>query len=254
MRSNDDIAAQLMASGGLGQGQSFMNGLQQASVQSAAREAAYQRSLHNQYQQNPWSAQQSRGKQNMARTTYMGQAWPRQPIPVRCDGWQSDTLTLERHGYQFMVDHDLSRMMYRIAIGKAGCKSMIVIDDLNYDQYLSSGRPLEFHGEFMTGMEVRYYGGSREPQFTTVSMNDAYFCEREVEMNQRRIDVRDLFPQSQTAEDSMIVLPDQQTVKDALEVILEMQEPRQQEIKENQRRREAVAKTHAQIVTLEEVA
>jgi len=188
--------------------------------------------------------------------TYMGQEWPRQPIPIRCDGWVSDTLTLQRHGYEFKVSKDESRLAYMIAIGKAGCSSMIMIDDFHYEDFMRSGRPLEFHGEFITKMDVQYVKTKKEfSNFVSVDMNDAYWCETEVQYQSRHIDVRELFPQSEKAsEDSLIVLPDKQTVNEALEIILEKQAPRQEEIKRNRKRRDLVEKTQARIVTLEEIA
>ena len=193
---------------------------------------------------------------------YMGQAWPRQPIPVRCDGWVSDTLTLERHGYKFLVDRNVATMTYRIAIGKNGAKSCIMIPEMHYEQeYLhgSSTRPLEFHGEFLTVMEIQETKVFRENHgaisFVQKDMNDAYWCEQEVMMGMtnRRIDIRDLFPQSEKSETG-IVLPDTQTLNECLDLILTKQQPRMEEIKRNQKRRDLVEKTGATLITLEKIA
>lgn len=188
--------------------------------------------------------------------SYMGQAWPRQPIPVFCDGWKSDTLALERHGYKFMVEHDIQRRAYRIAIGKAGARSMIMIEELYYERWLQDRRPIEFHGEFITRMEVERVKVEREvpvPVFVEKNMNDAYWCETEMMQGTRRAyDVRDLFPQSQTAPESQIVLPDAKTVTEVLDLLLEKQTPRREEVRDQQRRRERKVATILQLE--EEVA
>jgi hypothetical protein len=187
------------------------------------------------------------------RAVYYGQPWPRQPIPIRCGGWQSDTLTLERHGYKFLVERNIEYMAYRIVIGKSGCQTAIMVEDLNFERLMDARIPLEFHGEFVDKIPVDDIKKPRA-QFRRVSMNDAYWCEMEVMRDMRHVDPRELFPQSETAADSLIVLPDKQTVKDALEIILEKQAPRMEEIKQNRKRRNLVEQTQATIVTLEEIA
>jgi len=180
---------------------------------------------------------------------YMGQAWPRQPIPVFCDGWKSDTLTLERHGYKFMVERDEMRRCYRIAIGKSGARSMIMIEEIYYERWLQESRPIEFHGEFITRMEIDRVKREQEmPAFVQKDMNDAYWCETEMMHGTRRAyDVRDLFPQSQTAPESQIVLPDAKTVTEVLDLLLEKQTPRREEVRDKQRKRERKVATILQL-------
>lgn len=116
---------------------------------------------------------------------------------------------------------------------------MICIADFQYEAFLSSSRPLEFHGEFVMAMEFNTTKAVHEAQsFVSVDMNDAYWCEHEAMSVGRRIDVRDLFPQSETAEESMIVLPDAQTVTEVLDLLLEKQTPRREEVREQQKKRE----------------
>jgi hypothetical protein len=192
-----------------------------------------------------------------ARAQYYGQDWPRQPIPVFCDGWTSDTLTLQRHGYEFKTYRNEQRLTWDILIGKAGCRSVISIPDFHYEEsYLHNptGRPLEFHGEFITRMEVREEIQQLAATWKTVDMNDAYWCEREVMYSNGHfhLDPRDLFPQSEKTESGLIILPNEQTVTEALDVLLTMQAPRAEEIKDRNRKR--AGKEHARIITLEEVA
>ena len=232
----------------LGQGQNPPQMNQQAMGQMAQQDFDRQSML--QQQMGGGFAHYERGRRSGMQ--YYGIDWPRQPIPVRCDGWTSDTITLQRHGYKFMVDRDMARMTYNICIGKAGARSMIAIMDLQYEDYIRTGRPLEFHGEFIMAMSFNQTKENNHVHnFVSVDMNDVYWCEQEVGMVNRHIDVRDLFPQSDTAPESMIVLPDAQTVTEVLDLLLEKQAPRSDEVREQQKKRERRVAT---ILQLEDVA
>lgn len=221
---------------------------------STGTPSAYQMDMANRDRQHGRAHLSPHLLQGEPAATYYGQPWPRQPIPVFCDGWQSDTMQLERHGYQVLHQYDVTRMAHLIVLGKAGAQSMIMIEDFRYEDQMHDiargHRKLEFHGELISRMHV-----DKEVQvrgFRAVDMSDAFYCEHEAMMDipgRRSFSPSELFPQSKKGTDGIIVLPDNQTVTEVLDLLLEKQAPRQAEIKTNQTRRK-----HAEIITLEDAA
>lgn len=179
------------------------------------------------------------------------------PFEVRADGWTSDSLTLERNGWRFQVEHEMSRDLYRIIIGKPGTSQMVILEALYMQQLREGARiPIVLKGSPFTEMQERTYAAHRDrgEGFHAVSMEDAYFCEREAFAGMRRVLPHDLFPQSSEEaayadEEKQIVVPDQQTVDQLLDTILKKQAPQQKDIRQRARTK---AKRSASIILLDE--
>lgn len=192
----------------------------------------------------------TRGRREPYRGTVYGQPWPRHPIPVYCGPWASNTIDLQTAGWSFAVQQNVEYRSHDIVMASPYRKAMAIFRIDDSDMVERRNMPLTFQGDLVekAALPERIFNGDwRFPD-----MKDAFHCEMEVMHGMRHFDPRDLFPQSEKAgEDGKIILPDTQTVKDALDLVLALQEPRQKEIRRNQKVREH---QHAKIVTLEKIA
>jgi hypothetical protein len=147
------------------------------------------------------------------------------------------------------AEFDTRSFAHRIIIGHAQYQAMIMVDEVSLHER-NQGVPLVFTGEIVGKAYV-----DRElktANFRMFDMDDARNCEHEIMHELRALEPHELFPQSAKAgEDGLIVLPNQETVDEVLDLLLEKQAPRQQEIRQNEARRQ---RQHAAIITLEDVA
>ena len=167
-------------------------------------------------------------------------------------GWQSDTLTLQRCGWEISVEQDVQYQTIRIALQHREAQVQgisNVIDKINY----------------MSIADSSYYGNSDFKSFPTINVHlahrininlmEANFAFEPIDAEPRlitgemqNIDDFKIFQPVQSKE----IITDPEEVDQLMKRILELQSPKQRELREKQRR-ESVRmqkQVHAQVISL----
>ncbi len=146
-------------------------------------------------------------------------------MKVYWTGWESDTLTLQDHGWQLAIEEDVQRLQLRIAIYNPTMKLYGFQQDfVRYQRFFDGSElpPLVISHiapqisflKFNTTMNYNYQPINAEPQF----------CEQEI----KSLSDMAIFRPLQAIKEIVI---EQQNVDEMLSRILELQSPRQAELR-----------------------
>lgn len=167
-------------------------------------------------------------------------------VQIDWAGWRSDTLTLQRHGWEVLVEQDIYPGTIRIALQHREAQVQGItewIQGINFMSVIESGydrlpifRARLYHKIIINLMETTF-------NFEPVDAQPRLFEGERKEMSDFNI-----FQPIKAQE----IISDPAEVNDLMEQILELQSPKQRELREKARRenRKLQRQVHAQVITL----
>jgi len=154
------------------------------------------------------------------------------PFKVRWAGWESDTYTLQRHGWQIAANQDvqygtlqllISHPVYKIQ----GFSDRITMEFMHIHESMRSNIDIPICG---MGSKLTVMANNINPtDFTQIDCEPSY-----IRMEPKSLDDFKIFKESLHRVDEIIVDP--LTVNQLMEQIVELQTPKQKEIRERRRK------------------
>lgn len=183
------------------------------------------------------------------------------PIKVHWAGMESDTVRMQRAGWNFMMDYRYEYMAFQFAMRYGSIGMACMFEEMQIEMLLK-GMPIIAHTGPPRGQDqVIIRSGAMEPSWRAIDMGAGMRNEHDMQSQGMSTQYslyekfEELFPEPSIVaapEEKEIIVPDQHTVDDLLEFILKKQAPGQAEIRDRNKRREGRATRRAQIVTPDE--
>jgi len=155
-------------------------------------------------------------------------------VKVLWAGWESDTFTLQRAGWQISAEQDISSMRFRLAIKHPNFRIYGLGDLMDYGEY----------AEFKDNVYRQYppvhikYMASRMDihVYDNLSNMNPIDCEPQFNIKETQVkSIEDFMIFRPINKANEIIVPDFQ-VRELLDLILKKQDPKQAEIRENKRK------------------
>lgn len=180
-----------------------------------------------------------------------------EPATVHWAGFRSDTLTLQKQGWQIAVDEDVASGRVRLLLKHSGLKLHALTHETEFmyrdRMYGSYNRPPEFHVVAAAEtFRTQHIGNIDFAKFREIDATPQYI-DSEIKSLE---DFRIFAPRASETITKEDIIVEPETVQSMLERIREMQEPEQARLREKQRRAlaagEEVRHVHAQVISLAE--
>lgn len=157
------------------------------------------------------------------------------PIPVRFQGWESDTYTLQKAGWRFHVERDPARMSYRFLLQNDDLRLGGFSDRWEFDMIRNSPhqqRPPLYIQQVMATDHTRIRCEEAQPYASFVEVD---FAPTYLSFEEHSMDM--LFPFNlKNAPDIIMDSKADMEVVDYLQAILDGQQEKQKEIRQQRRR------------------
>ena len=183
-----------------------------------------------------------------ARTILEKEHYKIHPIPVYWCGFKSDTVMMERAGWEFHYEYELYCNQYRFAAHNNYLGLYCIFREFDFDAMMN-------HGFFMQGTIAKdvivQHDMPGSVMYKPVGMEDSLHIQYErMRRDELSKMIHDPFPgEVVRPEEKEIIVPDEKPVQQLLDMILDKQAPVQAEIRERNRQRDRLSNRQATIIT-----
>lgn len=152
-------------------------------------------------------------------------------------GWESDTLTLQKQGWEISAEQDIASMRFRIALRHVGLRIYGLSQMIGYAEFRDLYSSDNMMGRPTPPIHIQYMASRMEINIIDNSMQNFYPVDAQpsIMINQQRKSIEDFMMFRPIGKANEIVVAEYD-VAELLDMIKNKQDPKQAEIREKKRK------------------